>query len=164
MHQLMTTTWSWQMICQRVGGLTCRTEQNSKQVDIGQSGVLHEITRDVNEVFHQAAVVIVQRSVNDPLACHEVNTHATLRLLELVREREFRVVPVLNAAICRHLGSLPLAKPESRAPTSPYGIYTHSRSLRRLYHELYNVVALRYFSLFDPRQRAGDYAVIITFF
>jgi GDP-D-mannose dehydratase len=112
----MTTTWSWQMICQRVGGLTCRTEQNSKQVDIGQSGVLHEITRDVNEVFNQAAVVIVQRSVNDPLACHKVNTHATLRLLELVREREFRVVPVLNAAICRHLGSLPLAKPESRGP------------------------------------------------
>jgi UDP-glucose 4-epimerase len=149
-----------------------------RSVDISQSGVLAELTKNVDIVFHQAAVVSVERSINRPMACHDVNTDATLSLLDLARERDFRVVLASSAAIYGHPDSLPIYETDSKAPLSPYGVdkltIDHYARLyyelygveTRLYYELYGVetVALRYFNIFGPRQRAGDYGGVISVF
>jgi len=57
-----------------------------EQGDIRNRNLLDELTDDVDIVFHQAAVVSVEKSVEEPESCHEVNTDATLHLLELARE------------------------------------------------------------------------------
>lgn len=138
-----------------------------QHVDITQPEVLGELTNGVDLVFHQAAVVSVQRSIDHPIECHGVNTDATLTLLELARERNFRVVLASSAAIYGKPDSVPIHETDSKTPTSPYGAdkltidhYT------RLYHELYGVetVVLRYFNIFGPRQRAGDYGSVVSIF
>lgn len=138
-----------------------------RSVDISQSGVLAELTKNVDIVFHQAAVVSVKRSINRPMACHDVNTDATLSLLDLARERDFRVVLASSAAIYGHPDSLPIYETDSKAPLSPYGVDKLTIDhYARLYYELYGVetVALRYFNIFGPRQRAGDYGGVISVF
>jgi len=138
-----------------------------QHVDISQPGVLRELTTDVDLVFHQAAIVSVSQSIEHPLACHEVNTDTTLTLLELARERDFRVVLASSAAIYGHPESLPIHETARKTPTSPYGADKLTVDhYARLYNDLYGVetVALRYFNIFGPRQRAGDYGGVISIF
>lgn len=138
-----------------------------RHVNISHPEVLRDLTRDVDLVFHQAAIVSVQQSIEQPLACHDVNTDATLTLLELARERDFRVVLASSAAIYGHPDSLPIHETDPKTPTSPYGIDKLTIDhYARQYHELYGVetVALRYFNIFGPRQRAGDYGGVISIF
>jgi UDP-glucose 4-epimerase len=136
-------------------------------VDITQPDVLRDLTADVDLVFHQAAVVSVQQSITQPISCHDVNTDATLHLLELARNRDFRVVLASSAAIYGHPDSLPIHETDPKTPTSPYGADKLTVDhYARLYHDLYGVetVALRYFNIFGPRQRAGDYGGVISIF
>lgn len=137
------------------------------RVDITQPDVLRDLTADVDLVFHQAAVVSVQQSIDRPVACHDVNTDATLTLLELARERDFRVVLASSAAIYGPPDSLPVHETARKTPTSPYGADKLTIDhYARLYNDLYGVetVALRYFNIFGPRQRAGDYGGVISIF
>ena len=138
-----------------------------QHVDISQPEVLRDLTEDVDLVFHQAAIVSVQRSINQPLSCHDVNTDATLTLLDLARERDFRVVLASSAAIYGHPDSLPIHETDPKTPTSPYGADKLTIDhYARLYNDLYGVetVAIRYFNIFGPRQRAGDYGGVISIF
>jgi len=135
--------------------------------DIRDSTILDELTGDVDIVFHQAAIVSVQQSIEQPDACHEVNTDATIQLLELARERDFRVVLASSAAVYGHPERLPIEEPDSKTPTSPYGIDKQTIDrYAQVYNTLYDVetVALRYFNIYGPRQRAGDYGGVISIF
>jgi len=53
--------------------------------DIRNPATVAEAMRGVVEVFHQAALPSVERSVRDPWTSHEVNVDGTLRLLEQAR-------------------------------------------------------------------------------
>jgi len=128
---------------------------------------LDELTDDVDIVFHQAAVVSVEKSVEEPESCHEVNTDATLHLLELAREKDFRLVLASSAAIYGEPETIPISEADSKTPTSPYGIdkWTIDR-YAQVYNDLYDTetVALRYFNIYGPRQRGGDYGGVISIF
>jgi len=142
-------------------------EATFRNVDLTNPGVIEDLTATVDIVFHQAAIVSVQRSINQPLETHEINTDATLRLLECAREYGFRVVVASSAAIYGHPDSLPVQETDSKTPTSPYGADKLTIDhYARLYYDLYDVetVALRYFNIFGPRQRAGDYGGVISIF
>lgn len=80
------------------------------RADIRDSDVLERLTQDVDIVFHEAAVVSVARSVEDPPGVHETNTDATLRLLELARQRDSRVILASTAAVCGHPDSVPITE------------------------------------------------------
>ena len=128
--------------------------------DLAQAG-------DVDVVFHEAAVVSVAKSVEDPAACHEVTTDGTIRTLEFARRQDARVVTASSAAIYGEPESVPVREDAPKAPSSPYGAdkltvdhYT------RLYADLYDLptAALRYFNVYGPRQTAGDYSGVISVF
>ncbi|WP_049911145.1 NAD-dependent epimerase/dehydratase family protein [Halorubrum coriense] len=134
--------------------------------DITAPDVLAELTNSVDVVFHEAAVVSVTESIDNPPTSHEVNTDATLTLLELARERNFRVVLASSAAIYGHPQTLPISESHSKNPTSPYGLDKLTIDhYARIYHDLYDVetVALRYFNIYGPRQ-SGEYAGVISIF
>jgi len=135
--------------------------------DIRDQDLLDELTNDVDIVFHQAAVVSVEKSVEEPETCHEVNTDATLHLLELARQKDFRLVLASSAAIYGEPETIPISEEDHNPPTSPYGIdkWTIDR-YAQLYNDLYGTetVALRYFNIYGPRQRGGDYGGVISIF
>ncbi|PHQ40802.1 hypothetical protein Z052_18195 [Halorubrum sp. C191] len=142
-------------------------EATFKQGDIRNRELLDELTDYVDIVFHQAAVVSVQKSIENPRPCHEVNTDATLHLLELARQKNFRLVIASSAAIYGEPETIPISEEESKTPNSPYGIdkWTVDRYVQ-VYNELYGTetIALRYFNIYGPRQRGGDYGGVISVF
>jgi len=137
------------------------------QGDICDRELLDRLTDTVDIVFHQAAIVSVQKSIEEPETCHEVNTDATIHLLELARQKDFRLVIASSAAVYGEPESIPISERDSKTPTSPYG--TDKLTVDRyaqIYNDLYGTetVALRYFNIYGPRQRGGDYGGVISIF
>ncbi|MDJ1433100.1 NAD-dependent epimerase/dehydratase family protein [Halostagnicola sp. A-GB9-2] len=121
----------------------------------------------VDLIFHEAALVSVQRSVEDPLTSHEINTRGTLNLLEAARKADARVVLASSAAIYGQPEHVPISEGDPKSPTSPYGLDKLTIDhYARQYHDLYGLetVALRYFNAYGPGQTAGDYSGVISIF
>jgi UDP-glucose 4-epimerase len=135
--------------------------------DIRDPAVLEAAMEGVDLVFHQAAVVSVSESIEDPLSSHEVNTTATVQLLERARGWDARVVLASSCAVYGHPSGVPITEDEAATPTSPYGLQKLTLDwYARLYHDLYGLeaVPLRYFNVYGSRQRGGDYSGVIGTF
>ncbi|MCU4742688.1 NAD-dependent epimerase/dehydratase family protein [Natronoglomus mannanivorans] len=134
--------------------------------DIRESADLRRATRGVDLIFHQAAVVSVGRSVDEPYETNRTNLEASLEVLERAREEDARVVVASSAAVYGHPSELPVEETTPTEPTSPYGVQKLALDqYTRLYHELYDLetVALRYFNIYGPRQQGPYSGVISTF-
>lgn len=134
--------------------------------DVRDQATVQEAMADVDVVFHEAAMVSVPASVEEPLACHDVNGTATLQLLDTARQTDSRVVLASSAAIYGHPGSVPVAEDDPKRPTSPYGVEKLANDeYARVYANQYglDVVALRYFNIYGPRQ-TGQYSGVISAF
>jgi UDP-glucose 4-epimerase len=135
--------------------------------DLRDDDALARATDGVDLIFHKAALVSVQGSVEKPLKSHEINATATLKLLEAARDEDARVVLASSAAIYGHPESVPIEEPDPKNPTSPYGVDKLALDhYARQYHDLYGLetVALRYFNVYGPGQTAGDYSGVISIF
>ncbi|AGB38795.1 NAD-dependent epimerase/dehydratase family protein [Natronococcus occultus] len=135
--------------------------------DLRDEATRERATTGVDLIFHEAALVSVQGSVEDPLGSHAINATATLELLEAARREDARVVLASSAAIYGHPEGVPIAETDPKTPASPYGIDKLSVDhYARRYHELYGLetVSLRYFNAYGPGQTAGDYSGVISVF
>ena len=137
------------------------------EADIQDTQAVARAADGVDLIFHQAANVSVERSVDAPIESHETNVDATLRLLEHARKEDARFIYASSAAIYGTPESVPIDESDPKEPTSPYGLEKYSADeYCRLYHELYGVetVTLRYFNVYGPRQRGGQYSGVIDIF
>lgn len=137
------------------------------EADLRNETALARATDGVDLIFHEAALVSVARSIEEPLTSHEINVDATLGLLEAARGEDARVVCASSAAIYGHPERVPIAETDPKTPTSPYGLDKLTIDhYARQYHDLYGLetVALRYFNAFGPGQVAGDYSGVISVF
>jgi UDP-glucose 4-epimerase len=138
-----------------------------REGDVRDRDTLSAAMADVDVVFHQAAVVSVERSVEEPEHTHDVNETGTIRVLEAARRADARVVFASSAAIYGPPAGGPVSESARKEPTSPYGIskLTGDHYVRR-YADLYDVptVALRYFNVYGPGQTGGTYAGVINVF
>ncbi|WP_158055592.1 NAD-dependent epimerase/dehydratase family protein [Halorussus halophilus] len=135
--------------------------------DIRDEKTLAAAMDGVDLVFHQAALVSVQQSVEQPEVSHAINVEATIEVLEHARKEDARVVAASSAAIYGEPQTVPVTESDPKTPTSPYGVDKLSLDhYLRLYHDLYDLetVALRYFNVYGPRQTAGDYSGVISIF
>lgn len=134
--------------------------------DIRDRAAVAEAAADVDIVYHFAANVSVQRSVEQPAESHDVNLSGTVNVLEAARQADARVVFASSAAIYGDPEYIPIDEEHQTEPLSPYGLEKLSSDRYvRLYTELYDLptVALRYFNVFGPRQ-TGEYAGVISVF
>jgi len=135
--------------------------------DVRDADVVADVTDGVDLIFHKAAVVSVERSIDEPAFSHEVNFDGTLTLLEAARRVDARVVFASSAAIYGDPDTLPITESDPVDPQSPYGIdKCAADQYLRAYHDLYGLetVALRYFNAYGPRQTASDYSGVISIF
>jgi len=135
--------------------------------DIRDNDVLERATKGVDIIFHQAALISVEESVQRPELTHDVNVTATVKLLERAREESARFVFASSAAVYGYPESVPISEDAPTDPTSPYGLSKlAAERYVRLYAELYDLsaVALRYFNVYGPGQMAGDYSAVISVF
>lgn len=121
----------------------------------------------VDVIFHQAALVSVDASVDRPVESHGVNTTGTLEVLEAARRVDARVVVASSAAVYGNPEGVPVAETDPLTPTSPYGVGKLAVDhYARLYHELYDLetVTLRYFNVYGPGQAGSEYAAVVDVF
>ncbi|MFC1864252.1 SDR family oxidoreductase [Chloroflexota bacterium] len=118
--------------------------------------LLREAFKNVDFVFHQAAIPSVSESVEDPLATNEVNATGTLNVL--IAAKDNKVKKVLYASSCSVYGDvavLPVREDMIPNPLSPYAVTKLSGEYYcRVFQAIYNLstVCLRYFNVYGPRQ------------
>jgi UDP-glucose 4-epimerase len=119
-------------------------------------------------VFHLAAKIHWEESINYPVDAYEVSALGTMRVLEAVRE--FRTPFMLYASSSEVYGSaqnIPMTELHPLNPQSPYaaGKVAGDR-LCAGYWNVYKtpVVVLRQFNTYGPRQRPKGYSAVIPRF
>ena len=125
--------------------------------------------RDVEIVFHQAALPSVERSVNDPVATNESNINGTLNLLLAARNMGVkRFVYASSSSVYGDSPTLPKHEEMPVNPLSPYALSKYAgEKYCQLFYKLYGLetICLRYFNVFGPNQDAGShYAAVIPRF
>lgn len=137
--------------------------------DLRDGSILAVAVKDVDLIFHEAAFVSVPQSMEDPDACFDINVNGTGQLLSAARKAGVsRVVLASSAAVYGQNESVPLSEAEDLDPLSPYAA---SKAINEIFARLFtnhlglDVVALRYFNVYGPRQNpASDYAAVIPIF
>ncbi|RLA79846.1 MAG: UDP-glucose 4-epimerase [Epsilonproteobacteria bacterium] len=124
---------------------------------------------NINQIYHLAAIVSVQESIQNPLLSNEVNVKGTLNILEASKQNNVkRVVFSSSAAVYGDEPTQPKNENSQTKPISPYGYEKLiGEQYMKLYSELYNVetVSLRYFNVYGQRQSAtSDYSGVISIF
>jgi nucleoside-diphosphate-sugar epimerase len=124
--------------------------------DVCDPDELSSAMKGVSHVFHEAALVSVAVSVENPIDNDSINIRGTLNVLQAARAAKVkRVVFATSAAVYGNNPVLPKREDMLPEPESPYalGKLTGEYYLK-LFSSLYGVetVALRYFNVFGPRQ------------
>jgi UDP-N-acetylglucosamine/UDP-N-acetyl-alpha-D-glucosaminouronate 4-epimerase len=134
--------------------------------DVRNPAVCTRTTRDIDVVFHLAALASVARSMEAPLQSHEVNASGTLHLLEASRQNGVRrLVFSSSSSVYGDTAVLPKREDVELEPRSPYAVSKLAGEQYVLAYAragMLEGVALRYFNIFGPRQDpAGPYAAVV---
>jgi len=127
------------------------------KADILDYKALSSAMRNVDVVFHEAAQPGIRYSIQNPKKVHEVNVTGTLNVLRAALANQ--VKKVIHASSSSVYGSAKYLPFDEKHPTNPNSPYAASKLAAEKYclvfHEVYglNVVVLRYFSVYGPRQR-----------
>jgi UDP-glucose 4-epimerase len=125
--------------------------------------------RDMDYVFHQAALPSVAFSLHDPVRSNRVNVEGTLNVL--VAARGHGVKRVIYAGSSSAYGDshiLPKREEHPPQPLSPYAVAKLTgEHYCQVFTQVYQLetVVLRYFNVFGPRQNpTSQYAAVIPTF
>jgi UDP-glucose 4-epimerase len=135
--------------------------------DIRDKETVETAMDDVDVVFHEAAMVSVPESIEQPVGCHELNGTATVDVFDCARRQDARVVFASSAAVYGTPGEVPISEDAPTDPNSPYGFEKHlGEQYAQFYTEQYGLptVPLRYFNVYGPRGLDGEYAGVIGTF
>jgi UDP-glucose 4-epimerase len=126
-------------------------------------------TNNINQVYHLAAIVSVQESIQNPLLSNEVNVKGTLNILEASRLNDVKKIVFSSSAAV--YGDEPIQPKNETSQTKPISPYGYEKLIgeqyMKLYSDLYNIktVSLRYFNVYGQRQSiTSDYSGVISIF
>lgn len=131
--------------------------------------ILKNICRDVDFIFHLAAISSVQRSIEDPLRTNKVNIIGTLNILIAARDSNVKkVICASSSSIYGNTPHFPLKENMKPDPRSPYAVTKLTGEYYcNIFNEMYGLetVSLRYFNVYGPKQDpSSDYAAVIPKF
>jgi UDP-glucose 4-epimerase len=131
--------------------------------------LLRGIFKDVDYVFHQAAIPSVPRSIKDPIASNNANITGTLNVLVAAKENNVKkVVYASSSSVYGDTLELPKREDMTPNPLSPYAV---TKLVGEYYCNVFRAVyglktvSLRYFNVYGPGQDPySDYAAVIPRF
>ncbi|RLG42750.1 MAG: nucleoside-diphosphate sugar epimerase [Thermoproteota archaeon] len=134
--------------------------------DIRNRDLVKKLIKEVDFVFHQAAIVSVPLSIKEPELTNDVNVNGTINLLEAALDSDIeRFVYASSCAIYGNPDSLPIREESRIDPLSPYAASKlAAESYCRAFYQSYGLktVCLRYFNVYGPRQAGGAYSGVIS--
>ena len=136
--------------------------------DIRNVEHIKKAVEGVDAVIHEAALVSVTRSVEDPLLSNEINVTGTINLLKACVDANVkRFVLASSCAIYGDSETLPNHENLIPKPLSPYAAdKVAAENYAKVFHKVYGLetVSLRYFNVYGPRQKYGAYSGVISIF
>ena len=136
-----------------------------KKIDIRNYEELEKSMKNIDGVFHQAALTVVQDSFQNPQEYHDVNVGGTENIFKLAQKNNFKVVYASSSSVYGHQEKVPIAENAIRNPINPYGqTKLDDEYLVEKYSKLgVKIIGLRYFNIFGEGQTL-EYAGVITKF
>ena len=146
-----------------------RDQLEIQEGDVRDAAHVKAAVAGVEIIFHEAAFVSVPQSMDEPQECFDVNITGTSQLFDAARRAGVRrAVVASSAAVYGDSDALPSVEETPLMPKSPYAV---SKRVDEMYAELFTnsfnfeVVALRYFNVYGPRQRPDSmYAAAVPIF
>jgi len=92
-----------------------------QKIDIRDYESMRKILKNIDGVFHQAALTVVQDSFARPEEYFDVNVHGTENIFKLANENKFKVVYASSSSVYGHKLETPITEDAERSPINPYG-------------------------------------------
>ena len=133
--------------------------------DILDTELLERTTKDVDGVFHQAALASVQDSFDEPDEYHNVNVNGTKNILELSKKYGFKVIYASSSSVYGNAVRIPIKESDEKNPINPYAeTKLKKEGLAIEYSKMgVCVIGLRYFNVFGKGQ-SKEYAGVLKLF
>lgn len=136
--------------------------------DISDFGAMENVMKGYDAVIHEAALVSVARSVEDPLTVNAVNVGGTLNLLQAATNAGVeRFVYASSSSVYGESETVPKSEEMRTLPASPYGAAKlAAENYCVAFAKVYGLhtISLRYFNVYGPRQKSGRYSGVIPVF
>jgi UDP-glucose 4-epimerase len=139
------------------------------EADINDAVAVAAACRDVDCIFHEAAIPSVPRSIEDPVASNHAGVSGTVQLLNAARHAKVRrVVYAGSSSVYGNTPTLPKTENMPPSPISPYAVAKLSSELyMQSFTRVYGLetVTLRYFNVFGPCQDpTSQYSGVLAIF
>ena len=127
--------------------------------------LLEKLTKDVEGVYHQAALASVQDSFFKSDEYHDVNVNGTENILKLAKQYNFKVVYASSSSVYGNPVRIPIRESDEKNPINPYAeTKLKKEELAQKYSEMgVKVIGLRYFNVFGKGQ-SKEYAGVLKLF
>ena len=135
------------------------------ELDIQDFHSMEKELKDMEGVFHQAALTVVQDSFKNPEKYHNVNVGGTENIFKIAQKNNFKVVYASSSSVYGHQNVVPILENFEKKPINPYG---KTKLDDEILAEKYTkqgtkIIGLRYFNIFGKGQTL-EYAGVITKF
>lgn len=136
--------------------------------DVRDKKVVREALRDIEAVFHLAAITSVPYSIRNPDVTHDVNSVGTMNLLEASSRGDVkRFIYASTCAVYGEAEYLPVDEKHLISPISPYAkskfaAEKHCKEFQKAYG--LNTTVLRFFNVYGSRMQNNQYGGVIMRF
>ena len=136
--------------------------------DVTDFSLLKNACINADCIYHLAADISIQYSIENPTESYKNNVVGTLNVLEVARVLGIKKVVFSSTAAIYGSTSEPCLETDRPDPLNPYSVSKLAgENLMKMYNDLYGIetVSLRYFNVYGNRQaHKGQYAPVIGIF
>ena len=138
---------------------------NFFKVDIRDFDAIEDILKNIDGIFHEAALASVQDSFRIPDEFFDVNVNGTENIFKIAKKLGIKVVYASSSSVYGNPISIPIKENDDKNPFNPYAkTKLEDDKLAEKYAKNgLKVIGLRYFNVFGPRQ-SKEYAGVIRLF
>ena len=135
------------------------------KIDIRDYQKLRDALKNVDGIFHEAALTDVQESFTKQDEYVDVNVRGTENVFKIAKEFGIKVVYASSSSVYGNPEKIPITEYSRRNPINPYGnTKLEDEFLAEKYAgEGVSIIGLRYFNVYG-RGQTGSYAGVITKF
>ncbi len=137
----------------------------------GDISHIHDVLKDIRDldiVFHEAAIASVTESVRNPEKVFDSNVASSMKVMDFcLNSGVKKIIFASSSAVYGDIPNDVLNEDLAGKPSSPYGASKLSvESYLHGYWKTYGLkcVSLRYFNVYGPRQSNNEYSGVITIF
>ena len=135
------------------------------EADIRDFNAIEDILKNVDGIFHEAALASVQDSFRIPDEFFDVNVKGTENIFKIGKKLGIKVVYASSSSVYGNPIQIPIKESDDKNPFNPYAkTKLEADKLAEKYaRNGLKVIGLRYFNVFGPGQ-SKEYAGVIKLF